>query len=147
YKDGSLHWNLSRGVAIRDPNGRPIRFTGTSVNITRLKQAEEDARVAAEQILAEITERKALESAIQNARTRLELAMRGSDVAVYQADFPDGTLENTTWTFFNMWEPLGFDAAGMPASFVQLLPLAVHPEDQPAVVAQFTAQAQSRSPD
>src|SRR6185295_14278913 len=50
HKNGSLHWNLARGVAIRDAGGRPIRFTGTSVDITRLKQVEEDARAANERL-------------------------------------------------------------------------------------------------
>src|SRR5215472_5521389 len=41
-KDGVLQWNLARGLTIRDTDGRPIRLTGSSIDITRLKKAEED---------------------------------------------------------------------------------------------------------
>ena len=30
HKDGSFRWMLTRGVAMRDPEGRPIRFIGSS---------------------------------------------------------------------------------------------------------------------
>jgi PAS domain S-box-containing protein len=50
HKDGAVRWKLGRGVAIRDADGRPIRFTGTSVDVTRLKQVEEDARIANERL-------------------------------------------------------------------------------------------------
>lgn len=43
-KDGSIIWTLSRGAALRDANGKAIRFIGTSVDITDLKQAEEALR-------------------------------------------------------------------------------------------------------
>jgi signal transduction histidine kinase/DNA-binding response OmpR family regulator len=66
---------------------------------------------------------------------------------VYHARFPDGNLANTQWTFFNMWEPLGIDPAATPSDFEKLLPLAVHPDDQPRVVAQFEKAVQSRLPD
>ncbi len=44
HKDGSYRWLLTRGVAVRDPAGRPVRFIGTSVDITDLKRAEEALR-------------------------------------------------------------------------------------------------------
>ena len=50
-KDGSERWNLSRGVVQRDGDGRPLRFTGASVDITALKHVEaelHEARTAAE---------------------------------------------------------------------------------------------------
>ena len=48
HKDGSYRWRLTRGVAVRDPAGRPIRLIGSSVDITDLKRAE-DALRASEQ--------------------------------------------------------------------------------------------------
>jgi PAS domain-containing protein len=48
--DGGVQWKLARGVAIRDVDGRPVRFTGTSVYVTRLKHVEEDARLANERL-------------------------------------------------------------------------------------------------
>ncbi len=39
--DGEVRWVLARGRLVRDADGRAIRFTGASVDITRHKQAEE----------------------------------------------------------------------------------------------------------
>jgi PAS domain S-box-containing protein len=44
HRDGSYRWMLSRGVAVRDEAGRPVRFVGTRIDITELKEAEEALR-------------------------------------------------------------------------------------------------------
>jgi PAS domain S-box-containing protein len=49
HKDGSYRWILSRGMAIRDESGRPIRFTGSHTDITDRKRAEDELREAKEQ--------------------------------------------------------------------------------------------------
>jgi PAS domain S-box-containing protein len=41
HKDGSYRTMLSRGAAVRDAAGKPIRFVGINVDITKLKLAEE----------------------------------------------------------------------------------------------------------
>jgi two-component system, sensor histidine kinase and response regulator len=46
HKDGSDRWRLARGMAVRDPAGRPIRLIGSSVDITDLKRAEEALRAS-----------------------------------------------------------------------------------------------------
>ena len=43
-KDGSTRWHLARGTVLRDPNGKPVRFIGTSTDITDRKRAEEALR-------------------------------------------------------------------------------------------------------
>jgi PAS domain S-box-containing protein len=43
-KDGSTRWNLARGTVLRSSNGKPVRFIGTSTDITELKRAEEALR-------------------------------------------------------------------------------------------------------
>ncbi|MDB5310446.1 MAG: signal transduction histidine kinase [Gemmataceae bacterium] len=48
HKDGSYRWMLSRGVATRDPTGRPVRMIGSSIEITAHKRAEEALRVSEE---------------------------------------------------------------------------------------------------
>ena len=42
HKDGSWHWILTRGDIHRDTAGRPIRWVGTNIDITRMKNVEEE---------------------------------------------------------------------------------------------------------
>lgn len=43
-RDGAYRWHLNRAVALRDADGRIIRFVGTSTDIEDLKLAEEKLR-------------------------------------------------------------------------------------------------------
>jgi PAS domain S-box-containing protein len=43
-KDGSTRWHLARGTVVRDAEGKPVRFIGTSADITALKRAQETLR-------------------------------------------------------------------------------------------------------
>jgi two-component system sensor histidine kinase/response regulator len=44
--DGAYRWRLSRGAVMRQPDGTPTRFIGSSVDITELKRLETDLRDA-----------------------------------------------------------------------------------------------------
>ena len=46
HKDGSYRWLLTRGVAVRDAEGRAIRLMSGTIDITALKQAEEALRAS-----------------------------------------------------------------------------------------------------
>ena len=46
HKDGSYRWILTRGVASRSPDGSPTRMAGSHVDLTELKQAEQNLRQA-----------------------------------------------------------------------------------------------------
>src|SRR3954471_15920019 len=46
HKDGSYSWRLSRGAAVRDAEGRAIRFMISNVDITDLKRVEEALRAS-----------------------------------------------------------------------------------------------------
>ena len=48
HKDGSYHWLLTLGKAMRDASGRPVRLIGTVLDITERKRAEEELRRAKE---------------------------------------------------------------------------------------------------
>ncbi|MBZ5689329.1 MAG: PAS domain-containing protein [Acidobacteriia bacterium] len=46
WPDGSTHWIVSRGRAYFDAAGKPVRMSGAAMDVTRLKQTEEDLKQA-----------------------------------------------------------------------------------------------------
>jgi two-component system sensor histidine kinase/response regulator len=111
HRDGSIHWNLGRGIVTRDAAGAPQRFIGTSVDVTELKRAEEQARKHQE---------------------RLELGLSSSNLSVFELDMPDGRHENSTPTLINFWEPLGYDVAPA-AEYFAAAAIAIPPDERTRV--------------
>jgi PAS domain S-box-containing protein len=118
HADGSIHWNLGRGIVTRDTSGRPLRFLGTSVDITELKRVQDEAR---------------------KNKERLELAVLGSRACTWDFDLVDGTIANARAAYTNVWELLGYAEAAPSGSFGDGLASLIHPEEQ----AQFVARVQS----
>ncbi|WP_179953337.1 PAS domain S-box protein [Desulfobotulus mexicanus] len=48
-KEGNWQWILTRGEIEKDASGRPIRWTGTNIDITHRKQAEDALKLAKEE--------------------------------------------------------------------------------------------------
>ena len=71
--DGSVRFVHSRGRAVYDHDGKPVRMYGTVQDVTDRTRAEE---------------------AVQQVNTRVELALRGSDIGIWESEYPDGTLES-----------------------------------------------------
>jgi two-component system, sensor histidine kinase and response regulator len=232
-KDGSIRWLLARGTVLRDPEGKPVRFIGTSADITDMKRAEEALRaserrfrvfvdhaadaffltdergrildanqsaceslgytrddligmtpfdfvselnptglyarirqlLAGETIAVEnvhrrkdgtafpvevrskafwegtqaffvglardISERKRLEEQVHLATARLELALRGSNIATWDIDMPDGDVANGHIHYVNMWEQLGYERSGFPKDLETGIAL-IYPDDRAA---------------
>jgi PAS domain S-box-containing protein len=111
--DGTYRWFKTRGVAIRDSEGNVYKWFGTSTDITTDKQLEEELRQANE---------------------RLELAVRGSYINVWELDLPDGVLESGRLTASNLWEALGYERPQAPPDYATVTAL-LHPDDRAAVQA------------
>src|SRR5262249_60109261 len=108
-RGGSSRTVRGGGVGVGEAGGRPIRFAGVTVDIPQLKLAEE---------------------ALRQANARLDLAMRGSNLAIWEFDMPDGRIENSHPTLINLFEGLGYDPLTVSTDFTSALALLVHPDDQ-----------------
>ena len=81
-------------------------------------------------IAQDISERKRLEEELRQAHARLDLAMRGSNLSIWECDVPDGRIEKSRITFINQWELLGYDPATSPTDFPSVIATLFYPEDQ-----------------
>src|SRR3954453_20063191 len=110
-KDGSLVW-IDQAVSLRrDAAGTP-------------------AYVIA--ILQDISERKRLEEELSLANARLELAVRGSNINIYEINMQDGVLENGRWEAISLGDIRGYDRSELPTDFATLMAF-LHPEDRERV--------------
>ncbi len=65
----------------------------------------------------------------RRANARLELAVRGSNINIWEIDMPDGVLENGRLTLATFWEQLGYERPESPTDFATSAAL-VHPDDR-----------------
>src|SRR4051812_9117851 len=123
-KDGSLVW-IDQAVSLRrDAAGNP-------------------ASVIA--ILQDISERKRLEEELSQANTRLELAVRGSNINIYEVNMQDGVLENGRWKAISVGDQnSGFDRSELPTDFASFM-ARVHPDDRERVVRAMRAYLSGQS--
>ena len=77
----------------------------------------------------EIAERQRVEDALRLANARLELAVRGSNIGIWEFDMPGGEIYNSRANFTNIWEQLGLERPEVPPGFETVFDL-VHPDDR-----------------
>ena len=80
-------------------------------------------------ILQDISERKQAEEALRLANARLDLAMRGSNIGIWELDMPDGVFRHGRLDFMNILEQLGHDRDELPNAYESRIAL-VHPDDR-----------------
>jgi PAS domain S-box-containing protein len=82
-------------------------------------------------VFRDVTQRRRADEAeaLGRANARLEMAVRGSNLAIWECDMPDGIIENSHPTFINVWESLGYDPPTSPTDFASAFAVMVHPDD------------------
>ena len=110
-KDGTAFWNEMTISPVRDDHGAVTHFIGTLHDIS--------ARILAEQ-------------ALRDSEQRLQLALLGGDLALWDWQIADGRLTvNRRWLSM-----LGLDPDGQPPT-IDTWTAHVHPEDRPKLDAIF----------
>ncbi|MGA8349115.1 MAG: PAS domain S-box protein [Isosphaeraceae bacterium] len=111
-KDGTVIWATVTPSIQRDAEGQPDYFIS---------------------FIQDISERKRLEEELSQAHARLELAVRGSNVGLWEVDMPDGDYATGVTSWINLWEQLGLEPpADRSPSFVSVDFL--HPDDKERVL-------------
>jgi PAS domain S-box-containing protein len=87
-RDGSYRWFKTRGLPMLDSAGDVCKWIGTCTDITTAKQVEEELR---------------------QANARLDLAVRGSNVGIFEIDMPNGVYRDGQVHYLNVWEQLGYE--------------------------------------
>ena len=121
-KDGSWKWILTRGAVVsRDADGKPLRMIGTHADISaRVRQQEE----------------------INRANERLDLALQGSRLAIWDADVAHGTIYlSEGWA-----EMLGDAPRETYTDYASLLEI-VHPDELDRVRSLILAAMKGTSPE
>jgi len=121
-KDGSWKWILSRGMVIsRDTDGKPLRMIGTHADISeRIRQQEEITRI----------------------NERLDLALQGSRLAIWDVDLAAGSAYlSEGWA-----EMLGEAPRETFTDTASLLEM-VHPDDRERGRAMNLAAVKGASPE
>lgn len=72
HRDGSYRWILARGVVSRDPDGRPVRMAGSHLDLTGLKQAEQELRLANQELQESQTRLQATLVDLRTSHDQLE---------------------------------------------------------------------------
>jgi len=109
--DGQYRWFKVRGVPVRDSDGCVTKWLGSGTDITDDKEREAE---------------------LEHLNRRLELAIRGSNIGIWEVDLEGGKPCFATGKFVNVWEQLGYEtiaSRGEHASPVELF----HPEDRPRI--------------
>jgi PAS domain S-box-containing protein len=111
-KDGSVVWVTLSASLERDLDRNPTRLIA---------------------VIQDISERWRLADELRRAKERLDVAVQGSNLTIWEFDMPDGQIDTSVVSFINVWEPLGYDPSEMPKDFRAAFAQTLHPADQERV--------------
>ncbi|MDP2603151.1 MAG: PAS domain-containing protein [Deltaproteobacteria bacterium] len=120
HKDGSYRWIVTRGEAVRDENGRPMRMVGS---------------------ITDISERKGAEVALQESEERLRLALHAAGQGLYDLDVSTGEAKvSPEYAVMIGYDPATFEETN--AKWAERL----HPDDREKVYATYLAYIRGEIP-
>jgi len=114
-KDGSLGW------------------LNVTVSLQRDTSSQPEYTIA---VIQDITERKQAEEALRLAKSRLDMAVRGSNVGIWEIDLPGGEYLAGHGHWINIWEQLGYDPPEAPVESTTWMNF-LHPDDRPRIMSQI----------
>ncbi len=94
----------------------------------------------------DISERKRLEQALTQASARLDLAIRASNVGLWEIDMPDGDYAKGLGTWIHVWEQLGLDPPEDRSPVTAWLDL-LHPDDRERTLGAVMAYLDGQTKD
>jgi PAS domain S-box-containing protein len=117
HPDGSVHWLTSRGMPLRDADGRVTRYIGTIIDIT---------------------ERKEIEIALSESQTRLNQSLKAASAGVWEWNLNTG--ENT-WSD-EIWPLYGMERVNENPSF-ELWTKSIHNDDREMAIRTVSEAARN----
>ncbi|MBN1279691.1 MAG: PAS domain S-box protein [Chlorobiaceae bacterium] len=119
HPDGSIHWLTSRGMPLRDDEGKVIRYIGTIIDIT---------------------ERKQIELELLENRSRLSQALEAARAGVWEWDLKSG---KNIWSD-EIWPLYGLKKLSGKPSF-HLWSSTIHPDDREMAIRSVTFAAEQHT--
>jgi diguanylate cyclase (GGDEF)-like protein/PAS domain S-box-containing protein len=120
WPDGSVHYLVGRGKAIRDHKGKAVRVLGASIDLTEQRKVQEDLHIANE---------------------RLRLAIESTGDGLWDWDFDS----NTGYISDRFKEILGYVPHELP-NHISVWPAQIHPDDDARVMESYQAYMQEKIP-
>ena len=98
-------------------------------------------------VFRDLAQRRRAEEAdaLERLNARLELAVRGSKVSIWDVELPHGTLQGAKMYTVNSWEPLGYPESEAPLTFSERREQ-WHPDDRERVDAAIKASVAGGAP-
>ncbi len=86
HKDGSWRWIVAHAAVLRDVDGKVVRLVGSHVDITQLKQAEEQIRIERDRAQMYLDIARVIIIAIDSTGTVQLINRMGCDILGYSAE-------------------------------------------------------------
>lgn len=98
-------------------------------------------------VFRDVTQRRQAEEAeaFRRANERMELALRGSNVYVWEIEMPDGDFLRSRLHHVNFWEQLGYDPR--PPAGIEATQERIHPDDRDPLTQRMRAYLAGETPE